>query len=62
MEFIYECQIDISHKSARQTSKRVRTVWIGHGHKSEIKTTTTIGLKNINVYKTSYNGKTTLLP
>ena len=45
-----------------QRGKRVRTVWIGHGHKSEIKTTTTIGLKNINVYKKSYNGKTTLLP
>ena len=61
MEFIYECQIDISHKLS-QRGKRVRTVWIGHGHKFEIKTTTTIGLKNINVYKTSYNGKTTLLP
>lgn len=63
-EYTLNCWIwnlSTSVKSKSVTSKRgerVRTVWIGHGHKFEITTTTTTtGFKNINVYKKSYNGK-----
>ena len=51
-EYTLNCWIWNSSTSVKsisvtsQRGKRVRTVWIGHGHKSEIKTTTTtIGLK-----------------
>ena len=66
-EYTLNCWIlhlSTSVKSISVTSKRserVRTVWIGHGNKFEITTTTKIGFKNISFYKKSHNGKTTLL-